>query len=53
MSGAFVAAWDYLEADHEVWGYVQNVEAGVIVLACSAPIATSVLAWELGGQQIP
>jgi hypothetical protein len=49
----FLAAWEALAADCEVWGFVQDVTAGVLVLAVSEQIAEAVLAWELGGQVIP
>jgi hypothetical protein len=49
----FLAAWETLAADGEVWGLVQDVSAGVLVLATTEQIAESVLAWGLGGQVIP
>lgn len=46
-------AWTALATDHKPWGYIQNVDAGVLVFAVSEAVAECVLAWELNGQVSP
>lgn len=47
------AGFSFLAADHNPWGFVQNVESGILVFAVSEQIAELVLAWELNGQVSP
>lgn len=56
MSNLFFDGWNHLAndvGDAGVWGFVQNVHAGVLVHAVNERVAEAVLAWELSGGVIP